>query len=242
VVDGRLTNHWAVTAVVAGLVLGVLAAHSSPPTMPPAPTPPPRPTCTGPTVALTFDDGPSRRNARQIADVLARHDVQATFFMTGRAVAERPGRARRFARDGHKIYNHTYDHVDLTDTPDDGIRQQVTATDDALQAAGISTEPLVRPPYGKMNRRVRGVLRDMGYRSVRWTVDPNDWDAALTADEIHHAVADELAPRANILLHDKEDSQETVQALPRIIDTARRRGYCFGVVNDRGKVVRATGH
>jgi len=97
-------------------------------------------------------------------------------------------------------------------------------------------------PYGRINRRVRRVLRGLGYRSVRWTVDTNDWDRSRTADEIHRTVVAGLEPRANILLHDKEDSDATVAALPRIIQTVHRRGYCFGVVNRRGRVVRADGN
>jgi len=231
----RLAIHWGVSAIVAALVVGSLAMQSEPPEDPPDPEPP----CTGPPVALTFDDGPSRDHAAGLADVLASNDVRATFFMTGRSVASRPGPAQRFARDDHRIYNHTYDHVDLTAVSAGEIRRQVAATRRALRAAGIGDGSLVRPPYGRINRRVRQVLRGMGYRSVRWTVDTNDWDRSRTADEIHRAVVDGLEPRANILLHDKEDSDATMVALPRIIRTIRRRGYCFGVVDRRGRVVRA---
>lgn len=236
--DIRLAIHWAVTVVVTTLVLGTLATgaetHED--------RPDPEPACSGPPVALTFDDGPSRDHAERLADILARSNVRATFFMTGRSVAARPGRARRFAGDGHRIYNHTYDHVDLTETSDAEIRRQVVATRRTLRDAGVHDGRLVRPPYGRINRRARQVLRGLGYRSVRWTVDTNDWDRSRTADEIHHTVVAGLEPRANILLHDKEDSDATVAALPRIIQTVHRRGYCFGVVSRRGRVVRADGN
>ena len=232
--DARLALHWAVTAVVATLVLGTLATGAEAPEDRPAP----KPACSGPPVALTFDDGPSRDHAEGLADILVHNDVRATFFMTGRSVAARPGRARRFARDGHRIYNHTYDHVDLTATSDAEIHRQVATTRRALRTAGIHDGRLVRPPYGRINRRVRGVLRGMGYRWVRWTVDTNDWDRSRTADDIHGDAVAGLEPRANILLHDKEDSDATIAALPRIIRTVRRHGYCFGVVDRRGRVVR----
>jgi len=234
----RVAIHWAVPAVVVAVVLGTLATQPEPPEDPPDP----QPACAGPPVALTFDDGPSRDHAPRLADTLARNDVRATFFMTGRSVTSRPGAAQRFARDGHRIYNHTYDHADLTEVSDDDIRRQVSATRRALRAAGIGDGRLVRPPYGKINRRVRQVLRGMGYRWVRWTIDANDWDRSRSPDEIHRAVVAALEPRANVLLHDKEDSDATMVALPRIIRTIRRRGYCFGVVDRRGRVVRADRH
>lgn len=232
--DIRLAVHWAATAAVAALAVGTIMTRVEAPDDRPAP----EPACSGPPVALTFDDGPSRDHAERLADILARNDVRATFFMTGQSVAARPGRASRFARDGHRIYNHTYDHLDLTAVSDAEIHRQVAMTRRALRAAGIRDGRVVRPPYGRINRRVRGVLRDMGYRSARWTVDTNDWDRSRTADDIHRAVVAGLEPRANILLHDKEDSDATVAAVPRIIRTVRRRGYCFGVVDRRGRVVR----
>lgn len=231
----RLAVHWTATVVAAALLLGGAVSRTEPPADPPDP----RPVCAGPVVALTFDDGPSRDLAPVLADLLAHHDVRATFFMTGRSVASHPGHAQRFARDGHRIYNHTYDHVDLTGVDDTEIRRQVSATRMVLRAAGIRDGRLLRPPYGRVNARVTQVLRAMGYRSVRWTVDPNDWQRSRTADEIHRTVVEGLAPRANILLHDMAGADATITALPRIIRTIRRRGYCFGVVDRRGRVVRA---
>lgn len=235
--DIRLVVRSSVTVIVATLALGAVAPRADDAER--RPDPRPGPACAGPVVALTFDDGPSRDNARQLADVLARNDVPATFFMTGRSAAARPRRVRRFATDGHRIYNHTYDHVDLTGTSDAEIRRQLTSTRRALRQLGVGDGRLVRPPYGRIDRRVRRVLRGMGYRSVRWTVDTHDWDRSRTADQIHRAVATGLEPRANILLHDKEDSDATMAALPRIIRTVRGRGYCFGIVDRRGRVVRA---
>lgn len=240
--DVRLAAHWGATAVIVALVLATLTTQQSGPS--PNPTDPvdPDPTCTGAPVALTFDDGPSRDHSTRLADILARNNVRATFFMTGRSVTARPGRARRFARDGHRIYNHTYDHVDLTASTDEEIRDQIASTRRALRNADVPSDGhLVRPPYGRIDGRVRRVLRDLGYRSVTWTVDTDDWKGARTAAQIHAAVADGLAPRANILLHDNEHSQATLRALPRIIRTVRDRGYCFGVVDDRGRVVRPDG-
>jgi len=39
-------------------------------------------------VALTFDDGPSRRSTPLVFDFLAEHHVHATFFLLGRELAK----------------------------------------------------------------------------------------------------------------------------------------------------------
>lgn len=243
--DGRLAFHWGAVIVTTAVVLGVLSARPEAPDRAQdaqqEPAPMSTPACTdGPPVALTFDDGPSHEHSARLADLLRRERVPATFFMIGRSVDARPGLARRLARDGHRVHVHTYDHVDLTKRSDAQIRSQITRSERAFERAGVTPGRAVRPPYGAINPRVRGVLRDMGYRPVLWTVDTNDWSDARTSDEIVRSVRRGLHPRANILLHDKAGSDATIRATPRIIRVVRRQGYCFGVVDDRGRVVRAT--
>ena len=41
-------------------------------------------------IALTYDDGPNDPHTLHLLDVLAKHNVLATFFMIGRYVRERP--------------------------------------------------------------------------------------------------------------------------------------------------------
>jgi peptidoglycan/xylan/chitin deacetylase (PgdA/CDA1 family) len=61
-------------------------------------------------LALTFDDGPNDPWTARLLDVLARHEVRATFFMIGRYVREQPAIARAVAAAGHEIGNHTFSH------------------------------------------------------------------------------------------------------------------------------------
>lgn len=245
--DGsRLAVHWGAVIVVIAIIAAVYSTQPEGPDQPEDPdqrsAPVSAPACTeGPPVALTFDDGPSDQHTADLADLLREEHVPATFFLIGRSVDEHRGLARRLARDGHRTYIHTYDHVDLTKRSDAQIRRQIERSEAAFDRAGITPGGVIRPPYGAVNPRVRGVLRDMGYRTVLWTIDTNDWSDRRGTWQITQTVKQELRPRASILLHDKADSDETMRAVPRIIHTVRQRGYCFGVIDDRGRVVRAPG-
>ncbi|MBW3603611.1 MAG: polysaccharide deacetylase family protein [Actinobacteria bacterium] len=239
----RLAVHWATIAVIVAVALGALAVGSAPAERDPASTRGPgrARTCANGPVALTFDDGPSDANSKRLAAILAEERVQATFFMTGRSVAARPGRARSLARGDHRIYHHTYDHAALTSLSDAGIRRQIRRSQRAFARARVAGGRLLRPPYGKVNKRVRATVRAMGFRTVLWTVDTHDWDASRTPRQIIRSVMRRLESGAVILLHDKEDSQATMAALPRLIRRIRRRGYCFGVLDRRGRVVLPDG-
>ena len=65
-------------------------------------------------IALTYDDGPNDPHTLKLLEVLAKHDVRATFFMIGRYVRQRPDIAREVARAGHVVGNHTFTHPLLT--------------------------------------------------------------------------------------------------------------------------------
>src|SRR5690349_15990457 len=61
-------------------------------------------------LALTYDDGPNDPHTLRLLDVLAKHDVRATFFLIGQFVKQRPDIVRELAQAGHVIGNHTFNH------------------------------------------------------------------------------------------------------------------------------------
>src|SRR5580698_1262167 len=61
-------------------------------------------------VALTFDDGPNDPYTLQLLDLLARHEVRATFFLIGSFVRRHPEIARAVHQAGHLLGNHTMGH------------------------------------------------------------------------------------------------------------------------------------
>src|SRR5450631_3070139 len=86
-------------------------------------------------IALTFDDGPNDPHTLKLLDVLAKHNVRATFFMIGRFVQERPDIARAVAQAGHVIGNHTFTHPLLIFQSASQTRTQLMDCRQALQDA-----------------------------------------------------------------------------------------------------------
>src|SRR4051812_7028333 len=67
----------------------------------------------GKKLALTYDDGPNDPHTLHLLDVLAKHNVKATFFLVGRHIQQRPDIVRRIHVEGHEIGNHTQTHPRL---------------------------------------------------------------------------------------------------------------------------------
>lgn len=192
------------------------------------------------TVALTFDAGSDTGFAGQILDVLAAHNVRATFGLTGKWAEENPALVTRIAAAGHLLMNHTYDHRSFTGTSAQPAvvssadrRQQLERTDAALSrlAGGGTTRPWFRPPYGDYDRSVNVDVGALGYRyNVLWTLDSLGWQG-LSAGAITARCLGGAEPGAIYLFHVGAASQDAA-ALPAVIAGLRDQGYGFGTVAD----------
>ena len=174
-----------------------------------------------PVVSLTFDDGPSSIYTPVILDVLAKHDVKATFFVLGRRVADHPEIVARIAAEGHDIGNHSWSHPSFRSLWKEHIRDEICRTDDAVEAAAGVRPALFRPPFGRYAESAVPLVGGLGHHFVLWSVDGSDWE---TEDEA--VVAQTIVRKARagsiILLHDREPV--TARALPSIIAGLREKG------------------
>lgn len=170
-----------------------------------------------PVVYLTFDDGPGP-DTPKFLDLLDRHDIKATFFVTGRAVSTNPETARRITDDGHTIANHTWNHPRLSSLSDERIRSEFDSTTDVIEAVTGARPTCYRPPYGATNARVHAQAIAAGLPNAEWTtgrtnshfglwdIDTNDWRLNLRNSGWSEAAMRRELDKANdgatILMHD----------------------------------------
>ena len=85
-------------------------------------------------LALTFDDGPNATWTPRLLDILARHEVRATFFLLGSRAAAQPELVRRIATAGHTIGNHSWSHPNLARTRSTRVSVELSRTSETLAA------------------------------------------------------------------------------------------------------------
>jgi peptidoglycan/xylan/chitin deacetylase (PgdA/CDA1 family) len=160
-----------------------------------------------PEIALTFDDGPSRWTA-EIAAVFEQHRCDATFFLRGPAVEERPEMVAALAAAGHELGNHLWSHSDSTTLSRDELRSELERTADAVEQASGRRPDLVRPPYFRGPEAVAEAAAGCGVRAVVLrSIAVDDW-AAGSATEVFEPVMAAAGPGDIVCLHDGVSSDK----------------------------------
>ncbi len=151
-------------------------AHAVGGAPPPAPGRPERTVDAGAmTLALTFDDGPSPLYTPRVLAVLARHGVQATFFMLGSNVVKYPDTVRQVVAAGHALGNHSWSHPNLGTLGPAQVRDQIRRTQDAIGRIAGRRPVLFRAPGGHFAPAAMAECAALGLRPISWSVDPEDW-------------------------------------------------------------------
>ncbi len=196
-------------------------------------------------IALTYDDGPNDPHTLRLLEVLAKHNVHATFFLIGRYVQEQQEIARGIVQAGHVVGNHAFAHPLLIFKSEAKIRQELTQCRDALQDAIGEPSNLFRPPFGGRRPAVLRMARELGLEPIMWNVTGYDWNAPPAA-VIERKVAKQMRGGDIILLHDGghkqagADRSQTVIATDHLIARYKAEGYEFVTIPQMMEKLAAT--
>jgi len=163
-------------------------------------------------VALTFDDGPDPGITPRVLDLLGRHGIFATFFVTGEKAARHPGIIREILARGHSIGNHSFSHMPLLMLKGmRTLRREIKAAQTILGRFGIV--PLVfRPPVGVTNPHLRQVLLEQGMYCVNFSCRAADLGNLRVAG-LASRVLKKISPGDIVLLHDVAPPRASAERL-----------------------------
>ena len=196
------------------------------------------------TCYLTFDDGPSS-NTKEILDILDQYHIKATFFVTGTSPKDFHYIKEAYQK-GHIIGLHTYSHdyeyiysslknyISDLNKIKDVVYQQIGKNVDLIRFPGGSSN-LVSKKYneGIMTRLTKKVI-DLGYQYYDWTSINGDGEGIKTVDGLIKKAKEEIGEQEDImfLMHDSGTQENTVKALPAILDYLIEQGYVFQILDE----------
>lgn len=174
-------------------------------------------------VYLTFDDGPIPEVTPWVLDVLDRYGVKATFFMVGDNVRKHPDIYRMVVERGHRIGNHTFNHIQ-------GIHYWTrNYLVNVKKAAALIPSDLFRPPHGHMRLPQVLTLR-RHFRIIMWDVVTRDYSPHMTPNGVLNVVKNYTRNGSVIVFHDSLKAEKNMRiAMPKAIEWLQKEGYEFKV-------------
>jgi peptidoglycan-N-acetylglucosamine deacetylase len=173
---------------------------------------------------LSFDDGPHVTATPFVLDELKKYDARATFFCIGKNVQAYPQIYRRILLDGHRVGNHTQDHLNGWKVDEKLYLENIR------DAASFIDSRLFRPPYGRISAAQSSLLRAAphSYKIIMWEVLSGDFDRSLTAARCTQNVIRHARPGSIVVFHDSEKAFNRLhEALPEVLKHFSERGFRF---------------
>ena len=183
---------------------------------------------------LTFDAGYENGYTAGILDVLKKHDVKAAFFLVGNYLKTSPELVKRMVSEGHTVGNHTYSHPDMSAiSTEDAFREELSKLEEEYKSVtGKEMLKYYRPPQGKYSEANLKMAKDLGYRTIFWSLAYVDWYESdqPTKEEAFNKLIPRVHPGAIVLLH--STSKTNAEILDELLIKWENMGYKFKSITE----------
>lgn len=177
-----------------------------------------------PQISLSFDAAWGNDDTAKILEVLKKHDVRVTFFMTGGWIEKYPDDVKAIAAAGHDLGNHSENHKQMSQLSAEQCKDELMKPHEKVKKLTGKDMVLFRPPFGDYNDTLIQVCRENKYFPIQWDVDSLDWkdyDAATIIKKVtEHR---HLGNGSIILCHN--GAKHTAEALDEMLTTLKMKGY-----------------
>jgi len=184
---------------------------------------------------LTFDDGPIPEITDWVLAELDKYNAKATFFVVGNNVNKNPEIFQRVLAAGHKVGNHTYNHVSGWKTDTETYLNEVATCQEAMTLAGFEKSEmgeklLFRPPYMRSTATQKAKLKD-DYIFVMWDVIAGDFDPELDPEVCYQNTKNAISEGSIVVLHDSLKAAKRMQyVLPKLLAHFHALGWTFQAI------------
>ncbi|HBV68177.1 MAG TPA: delta-lactam-biosynthetic de-N-acetylase [Clostridiales bacterium] len=180
-------------------------------------------------IYLTFDAGFENGHTSKILDTLKKHDVKATFFLVGHYIEQEPQLVMRMLEEGHIVGNHTFNHPDMSKISDvESFKKELISLEELYkQVTGRDMQKYYRPPQGKFNESNLSMAKELGYKTIFWSLAYVDWynDKQPTKEHAFSKLLPRIHPGAVVLLH--STSKTNAEILDELLTKWKEDGYIF---------------
>ena len=182
---------------------------------------------------LTFEAGYENGQTPAILDTLQKHGVKAAFFLVGNYVNRNADLVRRMVAEGHIVGNHTMTHPDMSAIADpEAFRAELEGLEACFQeVTGKELPKYYRPPRGVYSEKNLQMAKDLGYKTVFWSLAYADWDN--NSQPAEDVAIERLLTRTHngaVILH-HSTSKTNAAILDRLLTKWEEMGYRFETID-----------
>lgn len=179
-----------------------------------------------PQIAISFDSAWGNEYTQTILDILASHNVKATFFMTGQWVDSYPEEVVKIYEAGHDLGNHSQTHPYMSQLGETEQTQELMTVHNKVKELTGCDMFLFRAPYGDYNDQVISCVQANNYYPIQWDIDSLDWKDYGAQDIIKKITENEKLGNGSIILC-HNGAKYITDALDTVLTTLQDRGYVF---------------
>ena len=184
-------------------------------------------------IYLTFDSGYENGCTEKILDVLKKHNAPAAFFLVGNYIEKNADLVRRMVEEGHIVGNHTMHHLDMSKLTDKNAFSKELQDLETLfrETTGKELPKYYRPPQGIYSQENLQMAKDLGYKTVFWSLAYVDWnnDAQPTKEQAFEKLLPRIHNGAVVLLH--STSATNAEILDELLTKWEAEGYIFASID-----------
>jgi peptidoglycan/xylan/chitin deacetylase (PgdA/CDA1 family) len=187
-------------------------------------------------IYLTFDDGPVPEVTDFVLNLLSEYKAKATFFCVVENITKNPDVFKKIIAQGHKIGNHTYNHLNGWKNENDTYVENTTKADKVIleniatenvYRSSFSGKKLFRPPYGKIRKAQMNALLDE-YEIIMWDVLTGDFDKNLAPENCLKKSIRYTKKGSIVIFHDSAKALPNLKiALPGFLKHFTDKSYRF---------------
>ena len=185
-------------------------------------------------IYLTFDAGYENGCTAKILDILKAHNVPAAFFLVGNYMEKNADLVRRMVDEGHIVGNHTMHHHDMSKLGDkEYFAKELMDLEDLFRnITGKELPKYYRPPQGIYSEENLKMAKELGYRTVFWSLAYVDWqnDKQPTAEFAFGKLLPRTHNGAVVLLH--STSSTNAEILDELLTKWESMGYRFAPIDE----------
>ncbi len=183
-------------------------------------------------VALTFDAcetiTPSYMDST-VLRCLLEEKIPFTLFASGKFAVRNRDELRQLSQlDFVEIENHSYNHMQHMEELDaKAFADDVRRNEDTLISITGKRPKFFRFPGGNYDENSLKTAEELNYKVVHWSFESGDPGTEVTPDHLIEWVLLKTKQASILIFHINGRGYSTGRALPRIVESLKKRGYRF---------------